>query len=116
MRNKWLGLVTGLLLSYLSVSCVTRGNSFSSDNAWVKKGQTTQAEVSRRLGDPYLVGQNSGRKTWTYGFYKYRLIGESNTKELTFYWDDAGKVDNFVFKSSFPEDRQRYLGEPKLQD
>ena len=96
-------------------SCVTRGSGFSSDYSWIKKGQTSQQEVSRRLGDPFLVGYSSGRPTWTYGFYKYRLVGESHTKELTFYWDKAGMVDNFVFKSSFPEDRQKMLSQPKLE-
>lgn len=106
-------LMVSLYLFSVLTSCVTRGDVFSSDYSWIKKGKTTQQDVQRLLGEPFLVGHNSGHPTWTYGHYKYRLIGESHTKELTFYWDDQGRVDNFVFKSSFPEDRRRALGAPK---
>ncbi len=115
IRNLLNGKALLLALFAMSlVSCVTRGSVFSSDYSWIQKGETSQQEVNRRLGQPFHVGYSSGRPTWTYGFYKYRLVGESHTKELTFYWDKNGLVDNFVFKSSFPDDRQKFLSQPKL--
>lgn len=92
-----------------NTSCVTRGEAFSSDYHWIQKGVTTKQEVTKMLGNPYLVGYSSGRPSWTYGFYQLRLIGDSNTKELTFYWKDGGVVDDFTFRSNFPEDRNRML-------
>lgn len=99
----------------IQTSCVTRGQQFSSDYSWIKEGKTTKQEVSNRLGEPYHVGYSSGRPTWTYGYYHFRLIGDSNTKELTLYWDPQNRVESFNFKSSFPEDRQRALATPKLK-
>ena len=103
----WTGL--GLLIcGSLNTSCVTRGENFSSDYSWVKAKTTTKSEVVRMLGEPYAVGYSSGRPTWTYGFYKFRVFGPSQTKELKFYWK-TDTVDSFSFNSSFKEDRTRAL-------
>lgn len=67
--------------------------------------QTSQVDVSVKLGRPYIVGNSSGVPTWTYGFYKHSLFGDSTIKELKFYFDKARKVSRFTFSSSFPEDR-----------
>lgn len=96
-------------LGLLATSCITRGEAFSSDYNWIQKGETTKNDVQKMLGKPYLVGYSSGRPSWTYGYYQLRLVGESNTKELTFYWKDTGVVDDFTFRSNFPEDRNRML-------
>lgn len=110
--KKLIGLVfCGTAL--IQTSCVTRGDDFSSDYQWIQEGKTSKQEVSRRLGEPFHVGYSGGRPTWTYGYYHFRLIGQSHTKELTFYWDNQDRVDAFNFKSSFPEDRQRALNSPK---
>ncbi len=98
-----------VLLSGLQTACVTRGREFSSDLSWVKKNQTTQTDVNRVLGAPVSVGNTGGVLTWTYGFYEYRLFGESETKELKFYWNNEQRVQDFSFNSSFPEDRQRLM-------
>ena len=89
--------------------CVTRGDNFSSDLAWIKKDKTTQQDVSSLLGSPYSVGNTSGTKTWTYGYYSYKLFGDSYTKELKFYWDKNNSVKEYSFNSSFPEDRSAVL-------
>jgi len=86
--------------------CVTRGSDFPSDMAWIKKNQTTVQDIKQVLGEPYMVGNSSGTVTWTYGYYKYRLIGESHTKELKFYFAPDKKVDSFAFQSSFPVDKK----------
>jgi hypothetical protein len=103
-------LLTLSILAFcgLQTACVTRGRDFSSDLSWVKKGQTNQGEVTRLLGQPTAVGNTGGVPTWTYGYYDYRLFGDSDTKELKFYWNGE-KVQDFSFNSSFPQDRQRYL-------
>jgi hypothetical protein len=113
MKNLLRMSLTFAFLMSFQVACVTRGDQFNSDYSWIEKGKTSQLDVMKRLGQPFSVGHSSGRPTWTYGFYSYRLIGDSNTKELTFYWDDERKVDSFSFKSSFPDDRQKILMAPK---
>ncbi len=93
--------------------CVTRGKDFSSDLSWLRKNQTSQSEVQRLLGAPTAVGSSGGTPTWTYGFYNYRVFGESATKELKLYWTPDYKVGDFSFNSSMPEDKRRYTEAPR---
>lgn len=95
-------VVAGLALT--ASGCVTSGKYFASDTAWVKANKTRQDEVRRLLGDPFMVGNSGGSPTWTYGFYRYKLVGESFTKELRFYWNPDKTVQSYAFNSSFPED------------
>jgi hypothetical protein len=62
------------------------------------------SDVEMVLGEPTSVGNSSGVSTWTYGYYSYRLIGESSVKELKFYWSPEKTVRSFSFNSSFPDD------------
>lgn len=102
--SKWF---QALSLAVLMTGCVTAGKDFKSDMTWIKEGQTKQADVTLILGEPRSVGNASGSPTWTYGYYKYKLLGESCTKELKFYWKKDGTVDQFAFNSSFPDDISR---------
>ncbi|MGE0172972.1 MAG: hypothetical protein AB7T49_09310 [Oligoflexales bacterium] len=100
--------ISGLFLgAVLLVGCVTRGRDFPSDLNWIKVKQTSQSDVASTMGEPYEVGSSSGTPTWTYGYYKFQLFGESYTKELKFYWDPESKIRDYSFTSSFPKDRQR---------
>lgn len=104
-------LAATVALSLAQVACVTRGQDFSSDISWIRKGQTTQTDVEKYLGAPNSVGSSGGTPTWTYGFYNYAAFSEAKTKELKFYWQD-NKVQDFSFNSSFPEDRRRLIMKP----
>jgi hypothetical protein len=106
-------LLSIMALCGMQMACVTRGRDFSSDISWIKKGQTHQTDVTRFLGAPTAVGSTGGVSTWTYGFYDYRLFGESETKELKLYWANDQKIQDFSFNSSFPQDRQRLMLGPK---
>ena len=101
-------MLSVLVFGSLQTACITRGRDFSSDLGWVKKGQTTQVDVTRLLGEPTAIGNTGGVPTWTFGYYDYRLFGDSDTKELKFYWN-GDKVQDFSFNSSFPTDRKRLL-------
>ena len=88
----------------LFLGCVTEGRDFPSQLTWLKKGQTKESDVKMVLGDPQRVGNADGVVTSTYGYYRYKLIGNSQTKELKIYWTPTRIVDSFVFSSSFPND------------
>lgn len=92
-----------LIALFLS-GCISQGADFDSKIDWIKKGQTTQHDVKLILNEPFSVGQASETKTWTYGFYKYRLFGKSYVKELKLYWYPDNTLKRFSFSSSFPED------------
>ena len=105
-------MLKGLLLVLVAMSlngCVTRGKDFSSDLGWIRTNETTQADVSKLLGSPEKVGNSGGTPTWTYGYYEFKLFGESLTKELKLYWAPGNKVQDFAFSSSFPTDRKRQM-------
>ena len=87
-----------------ATGCVTNGKDFRSDTGWIKEGTTKKNDVQMLLGEPYAVGNSGGKPTWTYGFYRYKLIGKSTQKELKLYWKPDGTIETFSFNSSFPED------------
>jgi len=96
-----------VLASVALAGCATIGRDFDSTSlAWLKAGETGKTEVLAKLGLPFRVGVDSGDQTWTYGFYKYRLIGTSATKDLVIRFDPAGKVKSYTFNTSFPEEQR----------
>jgi len=101
-------MLSVLVFCGLQTACVTRGRDFSSDLSWVKKGQTSQVDVTRLLGEPTSIGNTGGVPVWTYGYYDYRLFGDSDTKEIKFYWN-GDKIQDYSFNSSFPQDRKRLM-------
>lgn len=93
-------------------SCVTNGREFPSRFDWIKKDKTRQEDVKLVLGDPQFVGLSDGLPSWTFGLYKYRLFGNSHTKELKLYWNPNQTVQSWSFSSSFPEDIQGVTAPP----
>lgn len=106
MRERFVMLrIIGVLVTLLLLGgCATRGIQFSSDTNWINESKTNKADVKSVLGEPYSVGYASEKPTWTYGFYQFRLFGQSFTKELKFYWNRDGTVSKYAYSSSFPED------------
>jgi len=102
MSMKHLVLVAGAL--GVMAGCVTEGRDFRSDTSWIKEKKTTQGDVQMVLREPYAVGNSSGQPTWTYGYYRYRLVGASHQKELKFYWNPDGTVNSYSFSSNFEGD------------
>lgn len=98
---------------WCATGCVTNGKDFKSDTSWIRQNTTKKSDVQMMLGEPYSVGDNSGRPTWTYGYYRYKLVGKSMQKELKFTWNPDGTVSNYSFNSSFPDDTQGKAGAAK---
>jgi outer membrane protein assembly factor BamE (lipoprotein component of BamABCDE complex) len=89
------------------LGCLTVGEDFAVGRvSHLKIGKTTQAEVREMLGEPWRTGLEDGQRTWTYGFYKYNLLGASQTRDLVVRFDDHGVVRSFTFNSTYPEDVQ----------
>lgn len=97
----------GLSLALLLSGCATVGRDFgSTDLGWIKPGETAKQDVLARLGDPFRVGMDAGDQTWTYGYYKYRLIGASNAKDLLFRFDGTGRVKAYTLNTTFQEEKE----------
>lgn len=87
--------------------CLSFGKNFNSDISWIKKEQTNQKDVKLVLGSPQEVGSASGVPTWTYYFYRYKMVGSDSRKELKFYWKEDATVRNYSFSSSFHKDVEK---------
>jgi len=96
------------LLAAALAGCATMGRNFDSTSlSWIREGDTGKKEIVERLGNPFRVGVDAGDQTWTYGYYKYKVFGESTTKDLVIRFDPSGKVKSYTLNTSFPEEKER---------
>ena len=85
--------------------CASVGQPFSTEPvSEIVIGKTTQDNIQNLFGDPWRVGLENGKKTWTYGFYQYSLINKTQTKDLVVRFDDQGLVSSYTFNSTNPDD------------
>ena len=92
-------------LAALSLACMTVGEDFAVGRvSHIQIGKTTQQEVRQMLGEPWRTGLEDGEKTWTYGYYKYNLLGASQTRDLVVRFNEKGVVRSYTFNSTYPED------------
>lgn len=105
----WHRTMIAVLTLTLVYGCLSVGKGFDSEDlSWIVKNQTTKEDVYDELGEPFRVGSDSGKLTWTYGYYKYNLNGSTRTKDLTIYFNKDGTVDSYTFYTSFPEEKERW--------
>lgn len=84
--------------------CATVGHEFpSSGVSEIRMGQTTQQQVKALFGDPWRTGVEDGRPTWTYGRYRYKLFGETQTKDLIVRFDEQSRVHSYTFSTTEPQ-------------
>ena len=104
--QSYLNTIGLVLLIGMNVGCMTFGKQFQSNVEWIKKGETTQKDAYLVLGEPQEVGSSGGVPTWTYYFYRYKILGKDSRKEVKFYWDKDKTVSHFSFSTSFKKDLQ----------
>ena len=93
------GITLGALLLFSS-GCARVGNDFNANNVQeIKVGETSQADIRAMFGKPWRVGMENGVTQWTYGRYTYRLIGDTDTKDLVVKFKD-GKVSAYNFNTT----------------
>ena len=95
--------VTPLLIAVLlfASSCATVGRKFPVEPvSRITIGETTMQDVNAIFGEPWRTGLEDGRKTWTYGYYKYRLLGETTTRDLVIRFDPNNFVYSYTFNTS----------------
>jgi hypothetical protein len=92
-----------------TTGCITIGKDFnSSDLGWLHSNTTGKSEIYRNLGEPFRTGVDQGKITWTYGYYRYRVFGETCTKDLIIYYNPDGTVSSYTFNTSFPEEKNSW--------
>jgi len=91
-------------LSFLLPACANVGREFPTARvSEIQVGKTTQAGVEAMFGKPWRVGMEDGQRTWTYGKYRYSLVGQSNTKDLVVRFDKNNVVSSYTFSTTEPE-------------
>ena len=105
--NRMIGMCGVLALLQ---GCATMGAPFLFQGPEsIVVGKTTQAEVLTQYGKPFRVGFENGDTKWTYGYYRYKLFGTSNTKDLAVTFDKNGVVTDYTYSSSAPDEVSKAL-------
>lgn len=95
-----IGLVAVFLLM-VSGCATTVGREFPTDSVTqIKIGKTTQDEIRKMFGSPWRVGLEDGKRTWTYGSYKYSMSGEQIAKDLVVRFNDNNVVSSYTFSTT----------------
>ena len=102
--------VTIIGLFMMLQGCATVGEAFQFQGPTsIVIGKTTQSEVLSKYGKPFRVGYDNGAVKWTYGFYHYRLFGDSETKDLAVTFDKNKVVSSYEYSSSEPDEVKQVL-------
>jgi len=97
-------ILFGLVLSVLT-GCMTVGRRFPVDPIHrLQIGKTKKEDISLMFGQPWRTGIEDGKKTWTYGHYRYSLFGETKTADLVLRFNDNDVLISYTFNSSDPND------------
>ena len=94
-----------ILFALLLTGCATVGHNFDSTSLSWLKTDATRREVLGRLGPPLRVGSDAGVPTWTYGYYQYRVFGDSNNKDLIVRFTPDGHVKSYTLNTTFPSEK-----------
>jgi len=95
----WIMLAVTTLVTF--AGCARVGYDFNANKVQeIKIGETTQDEIVVMFGQPWRKGIDNGITMWTYGRYTYRLIGQTDTKDLIVKFDDNGKVKSYTFNET----------------
>lgn len=93
--------ISALACLMVLCSCASVGREFPvSPVSEIRIGETTQAQIRVVFGEPWRVGVEDGRKTWTYGKYRYRLFGDRSTTDLVVRFDDKNVVASYSFSTT----------------
>lgn len=99
---KFIILLAGILL--LS-NCATVGKPFEFKGPKsIINGKTTQSQIISTYGEPFRVGYENGDLKWTFGYYQYKLFGNSDSKDLNITFDKNNVVSGYTYSSSVPEE------------
>lgn len=107
-RANWFVRTSVFALACVLFGCVSVGREFPvRPIPKIQIGETTQNEVARVFGRPWRTGLEDGRKTWTYGQYRYTIFGYTLTRDLVIRFDDNNVIESYTFNSTEPDDLRR---------
>jgi outer membrane protein assembly factor BamE (lipoprotein component of BamABCDE complex) len=108
MGRRTLGRLFALLALAATLplaGCLTVGRDFEAGNvSRLRIGATTREQVRDLFGEPWRTGVEDGQRTWTYGRYRYALLGTTQTRDLVVRFDERDVVASYTFNSTDPAD------------
>ncbi|MBK1873338.1 MULTISPECIES: outer membrane protein assembly factor BamE domain-containing protein [Marinobacter] len=98
-KNSLSVLMLASLLAF--AGCATVGKDFSTHNIdQITQGETTRAEIQEMFGEPWRTGVEDGKRTWTYGKYRWSAFGDAETTDLVVRFNPDGTVASYVFNTT----------------
>lgn len=83
------------------VGCATVGKDFATHNVdQIQIGETTRADIQEMFGEPWRTGIEDGKRTWTYGKYKWSAFGDAETTDLVVRFNPDGTVSSYVYNTT----------------
>ena len=93
-----------LLVALLLAGCLSVGREFPTEPVKsLQIGETTQEDVRAAFGTPWRTGIEDGDATWTYGRYRYALLGPGHTRDLVLRFDANGVLLSYTYNSTAPD-------------
>ena len=81
--------------------CATVGEDFASQGvSQIEIGDTTRDDIREMFGEPWRTGVEDGKRTWTYGKYRWSAFGDAETKDLVIRFNDDGTVSSYVYNTT----------------
>jgi hypothetical protein len=99
--------IAGVLALVLAISgivgCATVGREFPTERVIeIRIDQTTKTDLLAHFGRPFRRGIEDGDSTWTYAFYKLRLLG-GQTQARDLYIRFTGEtVSSYTYNFDVP--------------
>ena len=92
-----------IILCFLSAGCVkiNAGFDFPEDQVQnIQLGKTTKEEIHKTFGEPWRIGLENGKETWTYGKYSYSGSTETSAKDLVVRFTKNDIVESYTFSKT----------------
>ena len=94
-------LLIALTSSALLAGCATVGEDFATHKVEdIELGETTRDDIQQMFGDPWRTGVEDGKRTWSYGKYRYSLFRDAETTDLVVRFNKDGTVSSYVYNTT----------------
>lgn len=85
----------------VGAGCATVGMDFATHNVdQIEVGETTRSDIQDMFGEPWRTGVEDGKRTWTYGKYRWSAFGDAETTDLVVRFNDDNTVSSYVYNTT----------------
>lgn len=88
-------------LLFIVSGCATVGQDFATHNVdQIEVDETTRSDIQEMFGEPWRTGVEDGKRTWTYGKYRWSAFGDAETTDLVVRFNEDGTVSSYVYNTT----------------